>query len=352
MKTYTRNLIALLLLLALLLSGCGSAPESAPAETAEPEEDEGLVTVIERPELSPDFSRAESVAMANFLCANRALLEGEYLYTLEYDEELRSVLGRYRVVDNTLREFTVLAENCVASYLTVYDGALYYLCGGRIERLALTEGAKPELLCESAKTLQLADGKLYYLDGGGQLCRMEPDGSGQTVLIAAACDYPYVMRDQVLLQKGEAHALQLCAREGGAEWRLTEGAAYAPLRVGQELYYTAETDAGKRLGCLDLAEGTERVVSDTALRGTAEFYYEGAWKTRLALEGDLLRQRVLPLDGGEEEACAYSGYHLLDHVSVGLRVDAVYEAGGRINSFLLFAPDGSQIRYFGGKVIS
>ncbi len=348
MKTYTRQLIALLLLLALLLSGCGSVPESAPAE---PEEDEGLVTVIERPELSPDFTRAESVAMANFLCANRALQEGEYLYTLEYDEQLQSVLGRYRVVDNTLREFTVLAENCVASYLTLYDGVLYYLRDGRIERLALTEDAKPKVLCESAKTLQLAGGKLYYLNGGGQLCRMEPDGSGQSVLIAAACDYPFVMGDQVLLQKGEEHALYLCALEGGAEWRLTEGAAYAPLRVGQELYYTAETDAGKRLCCLDLAEGTERIVSDTALRGTAEFYYEGAWKARLALEGDLLRQRILPLDGGEEEACAYSGYHLLDHVSVGLRVDAVYEAGGRVNSFILFAPDGSQIRYFGGKVL-
>ena len=142
MKTLKRQLIALLLLFALLLSGCGSAPESGPAETGEPEEDEGLVTVIERPELSPDFSRAESVAMANFLCANRALLEGEYLYTLEYDEQLRSVLGRYRVVDNTLREFTVLAEDCVAEYLTEADGALFYLNRGSLERLN-ADGAKP-----------------------------------------------------------------------------------------------------------------------------------------------------------------------------------------------------------------
>ena len=61
-------------------------------------------------------------------------------------------------------------------------------------------------------------------------------------------------------------------------------------------------------------------------------------------------QEIRPLSGGEAQNCEYSGYHLLDYVGAGLRVDAVYEAGGRLNSFMLYTPDGGVIRYFGGEI--
>lgn len=310
------------------------------------------VTVIERPAPPEDFGRAESLAMANYLCANRALLSGEYLYTLDFNVELRPVLGRYRVVDNTLREFTVLVEDCVASYLAEDGDRLCYVREGRIEALP-TDGGKPVTLCEDARTLQLFGGKLYYLDGAGRLCRMERDGSGKTVLTDGPCDRPYVLSDGLLLaQKGEEHALYLCVLEGEGEWRVSDGAGYDPLLIGQTLYFTRETASGEKQLCrFDLADDSLSAVSDMPLRGTAEFFYDRSWQTRLARAGELLRQSILPLEGGEAESCDYSGYHLLDYVGAGLRVDAVYEADGRLNSFMLYTPDGGVIRYFGGSVI-
>ncbi len=307
------------------------------------------MTVVDQLRPADEFGRAESLAMANYLCKNRALLTGEYLYTLDFDAELKPVLGRYRVVDNTLREFTVLVEDCVAEYLTEDDGALYYLNRGCLERLG-ADGVR-RVLCEGAYSLQLYGGRLYFLDAEGRLCRMETDGSGRTTLLAERVDYPYVMGDLLLAQKGADKALYLLEPESGSEWRLTEGAAYAPLRVGQTLYFTAERDGGKRLCSLELDGGEAAELSGEPLRGAAEFLYSGGWQSRIALAGELLRQRLLPLDGAEARDCAYSGYHLLDYVGGGLYLDAVYEADGRLNSFMLCTPDGGTIRYFGGKVI-
>ena len=348
MKMKNRQLNLLGLLLAALLCACGQQTSAVPREP------EGTPTVRVIEDLRPTeaCTRAESLAMANYLCANRALLSGEYLYTLDYDTNLQPVLGRYRVVDNTLREFTVLAENCVAEYLTEDGGELYFLCDGQIEKLSPATG-KRQTLCSGAKSLQKSGELLYYLDGEDRFCSMATDGSGKTVLLAERCAYPYVMGELLLVQKGADEALYLCRLGGEGEWRLTEGAAYAPLCVERELYYTGQSTEGKRLCRVELTgDGTAVEVCQPLIRGTAEFFYaDGAWQTRLAHEGDLLRQEIRPLSGGEAQNCEYSGYHLLDYVGAGLRVDAVYEAGGRLNSFMLYTPDGGVIRYFGGQVM-
>lgn len=356
MKTKNRQSILCLCLAAALLCGCGqrrSAPEAGgPGTDASGAGAAESPTVTEIRQLCPtdEFSLRDSLAMANYLCKNRALTVDDYLYTLEYDEALQPVLGRYRAVDNNLREFTVLVSDCVAEYLTADEGALFYLNRGCLERL--DEDGRRSVLCEDACTLQLSGGQLYYLDGEGRLCRMERDGSGQTVLLEERCDRPYVMDGLILAQKGEENALWLIEEESGAEWRLTDGAAYDPLRIGRALYFTQELDGGKRLCRYDFDSGECVEVYAEPLRGTAEFLFrEDGWQSRLALAGELLRQRFVPLEGGEAEDCGYGGYHLLDYVGPGFRVDAVYEADGRLNSFLLCAPDGSESRYFGGSVI-
>ena len=346
MKKRTLQSILLCLLPAALLCACGEAARSAPAELPEATP---AVTLIERLRPEDDFGRAESLAMANFLCKNRALLADGYLYTLEYDEALRPVLGRYRAGDDTLGEFTVLAEDCVAEYLSEDAGDLYYIDRGRLERLG-PDGER-RVLAEDAQTLQLANGRVYFLDTEGRFCRMERDGGGRTVLHEGPLAYPYVMGGLLLAQKGADEALYLLRLEDGAERRLSEGAAYAPLRVGRTLYFTEEADGGKRLCALDLDDDALTVLDAGPLRGAAEFFYDDGWRARLALAGELLRQRLLPLGGGGTEDCAYSGYHLLDCVGPGLYVDAVYEADGRLHGFLLHTPDGGGIRYFGGEVI-
>ena len=349
MKTNRLRSILLCLLLAALLCACAQE-RSAPESGAEPEPS-AAVTVVDKLELPADFGRAESLAMANYLCRNRALLAGEYLYTLEFDEALQPVLGRYRIVDGTPREFTVLVGDCVAEYLTEDGEALYYLDRGRVTRLPLA-GGEPTVLCEGAQSLQLADGRLYFLDGEGRLCRMDRRGGGRTVLREERCGYPYVLGDLLLAQKGSDGALYLMELEGESEWRLSEGKAYAPLLADGTLYFTQETADGKRLCRLAPGDETPLPLSGETLRGAAEFFYAGGWQARLALAGDSPRQSFLPLDGkGAAQPCPYSGYHLLDYVGPNLRVDAMYEADGRLGFFVLCTPDGGELRYFGGRVI-
>lgn len=350
MKTRKRQVILLVLLLAALLCACGQEPPGAP-ETPPQETHAATVTVIED-FLAPDFELTESLAMANYLCGNRALLSGETLYTLDFDVQLRPVLASWRYAEGTLSDYAVLAENCAAAYLVEHGGALYFVNGGRAERLELDSGGR-EVLCEDARTLQLFEGRLWYLDAAGNFRSMALDGSGQTLVLEGPCAYPYVLGGGLLLaQRGEDEALWLCTLDGEAEWLLCGDPVYAPLLIGQELVFTRQTAEGKRLCRLSLAEpgAQPETLCEQPIRGAAEFFCDGGWRTRLAHEGDLLRQSIRPLESpGEGEECPYSGYHLLDFVGEDLRVDAVYEAGGRLNSFMLYTPEGL-LRWFGGEL--
>lgn len=349
-----RIALLILLLSALLLAGCASGETAAPAQAAADTSSPVPSAAPSLPPLSrregPEAGEKESAEMANFMAANRALMDGSTLYTLDFSPKGVPELGRYRLMRNALRQYRTLVKDCVPEYLSLHEDYLYY-CNARsgaIERVGV-DGKHHEILFEgSCDYLQLVGDKLRFTDARHRLCEAELDGSNARVLIGISCYYPYSLGDTLIYQKdSEDEALFLRWMQDGKERRLTDGAAYAPLLWEGRLYYSTP-------------EGLESVLLSGRERQRCELpAFSGAleltpWQGALALRGLGFAETPLQWTGdlerqSEPEA---SGYRLLEYVGVDFRVDAVYEPDRRIRLFVLTDASGREYPYFAGQGVT
>ena len=345
-----RIALLILLLSALLLSGCGAeTAASAPADTAQPAPSPTAAPSL--PPLSrregPEADAEESARMASFLAANRALMDGTTLYTLDFSSKGVPELGRYRLMRNALRQYRTLVKDCVPEYLCLHEDKLYYRNAntGAIERVGV-DGRGHEILFDgSCDYLQLVGDKLRFTDARHRLCEADLDGGNARVLIGIACYYPYSLGDTLLYQKdSEDEALFLHWMQDGKERRLTTGAAYAPLLWDGRLYYST-------------AEGLESVLLNgkdlqryelPSFSGSLELT---PWQGALALRGLGFAETPLQWTGSltEQSEPEASGYRLLEYVGADFRVDAVYEPDRRIRLFVLTDSSGREYPYFAGQ---
>lgn len=356
MKHSSLWLLLLGILAALMLGACGRA---APVQTEEPVPGpEVSATPAPTPEPTPqplaipaEISLEESRQMANFLCANRSLVSGQWLYGFSFDEEYRPVLGRFRLRESRAEDFQVLAEDCVPEYLCLYGRTLYYVntaAGGALERVNVDGSGRRVLLEGPVDTLQLVGSQLRYRRADGFYCACELDGSGETPLIHRNCYYPYTYGDLILYQDDlDGERLHLRRLSDSKELILTEQAAYAPLFYDGRLYYS---DAQGRVCCLDPTRGEEpEVLELPELTGAAEFLPDshGLQIRALCEVENGLRQwtaspdRVLREEAQTYRLCDYLGDH---------QVETLYQPDGRILAFLLVFPDGSETRYLGAVI--
>lgn len=343
--------ICLILCFSLLLTGCvANVPEAtpSPAETAAmPAAPAASVFV------PAVFSDADTAAMSSFMSANRCLIAGDRLYGLDYDENLQPVLATYRLRGGKPGAFQILCEDCVPEYLTLHEGCLYYLNGGRLERLTLKSGEREILLEGPLRSLQLYEGTLYTVDEAGRCYRSGLDGENAELLLEGPCDYVWRMPEGFLYQsESEGACLKLTLRSDASVRRLTAAASYAPLRVGNTVWYSQRDSEGSVLACVDLTDGTVTRVETPALRGAAELIpVGGEWRLRVFLDTEGWEQQLLRPGETEGESCGYSGYRLCDWVGETARIDAAYDPDGRLRCFVLVSADGEETRYFGGKVL-
>ena len=335
----------------LLLAGCAAnvpEPSTAPTEAPAAAEPEPSVFV-----LAPQgYSAADTAAMSAYMSANRCLIAGQRLYGLDYDAELCPVLASYILRGGQPRSFRILCEDCVPEYLAQEGKYLYFINGGRLQRLAMN-GHSPEALLEGPiQSLQIFDGALYYTDGDGRYCRAALDGTGAETLIEGPCGYAWAMPEGVLYQsESEGNCLHLRLWDG-TDRQLTAAASYAPLRIGNTVWYSQRDSEGSVLGSVELTDGTVSRWETQDLRGTAELIPSGDdWLLRVFLAGDGWKQQLLRPGETEGEACAYSGYRLCDYVGENCRIDAAYDPDGRLRCFVLVNEAGGETRYFGGKVL-
>lgn len=341
----------LIILMLLLLTGCAAkapAPSPAPTEAPAAEEPEPSVSVL----VPQGYSAADTAAMSAYMSANRCLIAGQRLYGLDYNAELRPVLASYILRGGQPRSFRILCEDCVPEYLAQEGKYLYFINGGRLQRLAMN-GHSPETLLEGPiQSLQIFDGALCYTDGEGRYCRAALDGTGAETLIEGPCGYAWAMPEGVLYQsESEGNCLHLRLWDG-TDRQLTAAASYAPLRIGNTLWYSQRDSEGSVLGSVELTDGTVTRWETQDLRGAAELIPSGDdWLLRVFLAGDGWKQQLLCPGETEGEACAYSGYRLCDFVGEACRVDAAYDPDGRLRCFVLVNEAGGELRYFGGKVL-
>lgn len=325
------------------LCACGKADRSA---LPNPEE----LKTLEGRELSA-LDADGTQRMMNLMCENRALIRAGTLYCFDFDADWQPVLAAYTLADGTLSDYRTLVSGCLPECLAWKDGRLYYInaaAGGAIESVAPDGSDRQTLTASSCSFLQLSGDGLYYCRADGRFCRAAADGGGETVLIDDECCYPYYLGDAVLYQSGSGgERLRLRWTADGAEIDLSSGAAYAPVIIGDRLYYTG-ADGLHSLG-LDGLDGESAAVA--GIRGAAEFILtDDGFTARGAAEQNGLRQWSAAADGGGLEYAGARGYRLCCYLGGGQRVDTDYYSNGRIRCFILTHADGSETEYIAGRI--
>ena len=342
--------IILIILFVFLLAGCAAnVTEATPAPTNAAEAEAAASVSVLVPQ---GYSDAETAAMSSFMSGNRWLIGEGRMFGLDYDEQLHPALVSYRLRGGRPSAFQILCEDCVPEYLALDGDRLYYLNQGRLERLTL-QGGKHEILSEGPlRSLQLLDGALYIVDEAGRFYRAGLDGESAELLIEGPCDYAWAMPEGFLYQsEDEGSCLRMRLRDG-ADRRLTSAASYAPLRIGNTVWYSQRDSEGSVLGSISLEDGTVTRWETSDLRGAAELIpAEDEWLLRVFLAGDGWKQQLLHLGETEGETCAYSGYRLCDFVGEDCRIDAAYDPDGRLRCFVLVDENGGEIRFFGGEIL-
>ena len=341
-----KKLLMLLLLLLCLPGLCACGKEEEAPALPNPED-----LQILKDRALPDLSREESLRMLCYMSANRALLSGERLYTLDYDGDYLPVLAEYSLTDG-LRRNAILAEDCVPEYLCLYQEQLYYINARRgdvLERVAL-DGSERELLREEPCTcLLIEDGRLLYCDEAGALYSAAPDGSGERRLPGPACARPWPLGEAQLQESLEDGRLHLYWPEDGTDVTLTEHAGCCPVIWEGRLYYSSEEH-----------------LRSMGLNGLGAVCYEVpalAWPAELLPMDAGLRLRGITDDNGYKQWTAEAedpagtlqylsdhGYRLCDYVGPEGRVDTIYNLDGRVRCFLLTDAAGQEHVYIAGRV--
>ena len=324
----------------LLLCACAGEPTPAPPEMEE-------FRLVRNDALEP-FDAAETEKMINIMCRSRALILEGRLYCFDFDSEYRPVLAAYDILDDSLGEQEILAENCRPEDLAELDGRVYYVNSGALESIK-TDGSGRKTLREgSCSFFQIHEGQLYYCDEAGRFCTARADGKGETILINDRCFYPWLTPKAVIYQSySDLERLHLYWREDGTYTPLSPGAGYAPIAVGDRLYYTSRE--GLASVSLDGTDLRETVLPE--LVSAVELLPEGeAYRLRWVADVNGLRQRGAALDTlGDAETGDAAGYRMCDYVGGGYRVDACYNPDGRIRCFALVFPDGHEVEYIAGN---
>lgn len=339
----------LFLLLITLISCLGLA--SCAAESVALPKMTDLIFLRRHP-IAP-FSAEESGRMQSVMSANRARVSGETLYTLELDDAHQPVLVSYSIGKQGLSDFRVLAGNCVPKWLTEHDGYLYYineLNGGRIERLKPGDAEPRQLTDYACSYLQIKDGRLYFCDEAGYFCTAAADGSDKRVIIDKPCCYVYQLGEVIIFQsesEGEILKLRFSTDGKAREVALTERAAYAPLIIGERLYYTMDG----QIHSMNLDGLGPETMDSPRVSGAAEYVLEGSgWYVRAISEDYGITQWRCPVEGGPAEENGYKGYLYCDFADAQWWVDADYFSDGRLRSFILNGPKGSRSEYLYGEV--
>ncbi len=299
----------------------------------------------------PTLTQEESLRMLCYMSANRALLEGGRLYTLDYDGDYLPVLAEYSL-DSGLRRSAILAEDCVPEYLCAYSERLYYINtrrGNVLESIALDGSGRTVLREKPTASLLIADGKLLYCDEDGRLYSADADGGKEKLLLDQACARPWPLGEALLYENLDDGRLHLYWLEDGTDVTLTEHAGYTPVIWGERLYYSSED-------CL-------RSMKLNGLGATVYELPALAWPAELIPEESGLRLRGITDDNGYKQWTAYPedpagtlqymaehGYRLCDYAGPDGRIDTIYNLDGRVRCFLLTDAAGQEHVYIAGRV--
>lgn len=346
MKKITLFIIALCVSLSAVLTGCAKLP------TPPEKEAESKLQKVENVTL-PQLSEAESLAMQSYMSGGRAIISGQRLYCMDFDENHKPALCSYEISPEPA-DFKILVSDCIPEYLNVLSDRIYFInknSGGSIQSVDLEGGDLQTVKEGPCDFLRIYGDKMYYCDSAMRFCVSSTGGADEEVLMTEGVFYPYVVGDRLIYQLSRNEHLYMRDLNTGIDTELTDKPAYAPVIIGSRLFCTVED------GVLNIGEdGLNPLKYQLGrIQGTAEFsFHEGKTHVRGLSGGKELRAWSFETEN-PKESFSYNvtgSYSLCDYTDENYAVYTNYEPGGRIKSFSLEDKNGKESRFYSGKILS
>lgn len=347
MKNFKPLFLALCLSLSAALSGCVELPPPPGTETTP------KLQKIENAVI-PELSESESLAMQSYMSGGRAIVSGQRLYCMDFDENNKPALCSYDISTSNPSDFKVLVANCVPEFLNLYSDRIYFVnqnTGGNIESVNLEGGDWQTVKEGPCDFLRIHEDKMYYCDSAMRLCVSSPVGMGEEIIMTEAGFYPYIIGDKLIYQLSRNEHLYLRDLSTGVETELTEQPAYAPVIIGDRLYCTVEG------GVLSMgADGLTPLKYELGeIQGIAEYSLrDGKIHVRGVSGGKEIRDWSFETEK-PKESFSYNvtgSYSLCDYIDENYAVYTNYEPGGRIKSLSLVSQNGRESQFYSGKILS
>ena len=249
------------------------------------------------------FSSGEAASMSSFMLSGRYLVDSDTLYGTVHSRQGVPQFASVRLLSSggvLIPGSPVLIDpDCEASYVTMYDGRLYYVRSSCIDDSVRVVSCLPdgsdnitvyEGLCHY---LQAHEGRLWFTGPDDRLLSCLPDGSDLII-----CDVPsqvyspyFIDRSRFIYQSGsDGQCLHLYDLSSGDDIRLTYQAGLNPVLSGSDLFYATPV-SGERfchLCRLDLSFVFSRYDEASNRYDPVWNYEEGSLNcsSRFAVVGD------------------------------------------------------------------
>jgi len=222
----------------------------------------------------------ETAAMSTHIVAGESVVVDDMLYGSfggsSYDEGTFSVGKISSGKSPDVKDRTVIADSR-ASSLKEHDGYVYgVLNWEKIVKVKVGE-TKAETIYEGAcDYLQIADGKIYFVDKDYRLCSMDLDGKNvETVIDKKDMYYTYVFSNGMVLYQDDPdnESLHVYDLNTGNDYKLNDEVSYNPIICGNYLYYTNQvSDTEYTFNRIDLYTGEKETAPGTM--DNSEFFID------------------------------------------------------------------------------
>lgn len=227
------------------------------------------------------FTPEQSIDLSNFMLSGRyAFLDGKlYGYYSESSTDRRLISYDYdptQPKESRLTGFTQMDEGGTPCFLQMANGYLYYICmgddGSTLRRINPDGSGKTVLYDRDCNYLQVCGDTMYFTDENYRLVSANLDGQNVTTLIDKDVYFPYCLGDGWFLFQDDAdgESLHIANPEAGYEQRLSTDKVYGYALDGEYLYFVDVDDYENYTGHLtriNLAT-METEVSETVMNVT------------------------------------------------------------------------------------
>ena len=213
------------------------------------------------PLLDVSFSPEQTLAMSNLMLGGRYIFLDDSLFGFQYYNGSQPKMISFRFDPSQEQEQRITDYQDVdleggPTFLQEANGCLYYICtgssGSQLCRINPDGSGRTVLYDKDCSYLQVCGDVMYFTDENHHLVRSDLDGQNVTTLIAKELYYTYCLGDDWFLFQDDAdgESLHIANLKYGFEQRLSTGKTYCYVVDGNYLYFVDEIDNETNLGHL------------------------------------------------------------------------------------------------------